>query len=155
MYGTIVQIYRYKIDYEETDWEYDYETGQTQEVIVTYTEYCISEEHKNEVLNYLQNQNPVVTTLDTVNLEWFDGLEFETYDEALATLNAGQNAWNINQLQLQIKGIQEEIRTTDDVILEHLETSITESTLQDTLQSRSTLRSQILDLKIQIEQLQV
>ncbi len=58
-------------------------------------ENCISEEHKNEVEQKLTTKNIDFTTeaIDQTDNEWFDGLEFDSYDEALEVFNKGEQAY--------------------------------------------------------------
>ena len=97
MLGTKVELYRYKIIHTEND----------QEMV----ENCISEEHKNEIEQILTNKGIEFTTIpvNQENNEWFNGLKFNSYDEALEIFNKGQTAYNeniilanaINNLQLR------------------------------------------------------
>ena len=66
-------------------------------------EYCISDEHKNEVEQKLTTKNIDFTTeaIDQTENEWFNGLEFNSYDEALEVFNKGEQAY------LQVKTVQE------------------------------------------------
>ena len=58
-------------------------------------ENCISEEHKNEVEQKLTTKNIDFTTeaIDQTDNEWFDGLEFDSYDKALEVFNKGEQAY--------------------------------------------------------------
>ena len=58
-------------------------------------EDCISEEHKNEVEQKLTAKNIDFTTeaIDQTENEWFNGLEFNSYDEALEVFNKGEQAY--------------------------------------------------------------
>ena len=58
-------------------------------------ENCISEEHKAEVEQRLTGQGIEFTTeaIDQTDNEWFDGLEFDSYDEALAVFSKGEQAY--------------------------------------------------------------
>ena len=73
MSGKKVELYRYKIVYAEGE------------------EFCISEKHKNEIEQMLTEKEIKFTTtpVDQTANEWFNGLEFNSYDEALIALNAG------------------------------------------------------------------
>ena len=66
-------------------------------------EDCKSEEHKNEVEQKLTAKNIDFTTeaIDQTENEWFNGLEFNSYDEALEVFNKGEQAY------LQVKTVQE------------------------------------------------
>ena len=81
MLGKKVELYRYKVTYTENE-----------EVMI---EYCISEEHKNEIEQKLTAKNIDFTTeaIDQTENEWFNGLEFNSYDEALEVFNKGEQAY--------------------------------------------------------------
>ena len=89
MLGKKIELYRYKITYTENE-----------EVMI---EYCISEEHKNEIEQMLTDKEITfeTKTIDQTSNEWFNGLEFNSYDEALEVFNKGEQAY------LQVKTVQE------------------------------------------------
>ena len=78
MLGKKVELIRYKVTWQEDEQEMQ--------------ENCISEEHKAEVEQRLTEQGIEFTTevIDQTDNEWFDGLEFDSYDEALAVFNKGE-----------------------------------------------------------------
>ena len=84
-----VELYRYKITYSENE-----------EVMI---EYCISEEHKNEIEQMLTDKEITfeTTLIDQTSNEWFNGLEVNSCDEALEVFNRGE------QTYLQKKATQE------------------------------------------------
>jgi len=81
MLGKKVELIRYKVTWQED--------GQEMQ------ENCISEEHKAEVEQRLTGQGIEFTTeaIDQTENEWFNGLEFNSYDEALAVFNKGEQAY--------------------------------------------------------------
>ena len=81
MLGKKVELYRYKVTWQEDEREMQ--------------ENCISEEHKAEVEQWLTGQGIEFTTeaIDQTDNEWFDGLEFNSYDEALAVFDKGEQAY--------------------------------------------------------------
>jgi hypothetical protein len=81
MSGKKVELYRYRITYMENE-----------EVM---TEYCISEEHKSEIEQVLTDKEITfeTTLIDQTENEWFNGLEFNSYDEALEVFNKGEQAY--------------------------------------------------------------
>ncbi len=89
MLGRKVELIRYTITWQEDEREMQ--------------ENCISEEHKAEVEQRLIGQGIEFTTeaIDQTDNEWFDGLEFNSYDEALEVFNKGEQAY------LQVKTVQE------------------------------------------------
>jgi hypothetical protein len=89
MSGKKVELYRYTVTYTENE-----------EVMI---EYCISEEHKNEIEQILTDKEITFETkaIDQTENEWFNGLEFNSYDEALEVFNKGEQAY------LQVKTVQE------------------------------------------------
>ena len=96
MLGKKVELIRYTITWQEDEQEMQ--------------EDCISDEHKNEVEQMLTEKEIDFSTeaIDQTENEWFDGLEFNSYDEALAVFNAGQTEYE------QKQSIQE---TTDNLRL--------------------------------------
>lgn len=66
-------------------------------------EYCISDEHRDEIQQKLTEKEIEFSTeaIDQTNNEWFNGLEFDSYDEALKVFNKGEQAY------LQAKATQE------------------------------------------------
>ncbi len=81
MLGKKVELYRYTVTYTEDE-----------EVMI---EYCISEEHKNEIEQVLTDKEITfeTTLIDQTGNEWFNGLEFESYDEALEVFNKGEQSY--------------------------------------------------------------
>ncbi len=81
MLGKKVELIRYTITWQEDEREMQ--------------ENCISEEHKAEVEQRLTGQGIDFTTeaIDQTENEWFNGLEFNSYDEALAVFNKGEQAY--------------------------------------------------------------
>ncbi len=81
MLGKKVELIRYKVTWQENEQEMQ--------------ENCISEEHKNEVEQKLTTKNIAFTTeaIDQTDNEWFDGLEFDSYDKALEVFNKGEQAY--------------------------------------------------------------
>ena len=81
MLGKKVELIRYKVTWQEDEQEMQ--------------ENCISEEHKAEVEQRLTGQGIEFTTeaIDQTDNEWFNGLEFNSYDEALAVFSKGEQAY--------------------------------------------------------------
>ena len=81
MLGKKVELIRYKVTWQEDEQEMQ--------------ENCISEGHKNEVEQKLTTKNIDFTTeaIDQTDNEWFDGLEFDSYDKALEVFNKGEQAY--------------------------------------------------------------
>ena len=81
MLGKKVELYRYTVTWQEDEREMQ--------------ENCISEEHKAEVEQRLTGQGIEFTTeaIDQTDNEWFNGLEFDSYDEALEVFNKGEQAY--------------------------------------------------------------
>ena len=81
MLGKKVELYRYKTTYTEDE--------------IEMIENCISEEHKNEIEQMLTDKEITfeTKTVDQTGNEWFNGLEFDSYDEALAVFSKGEQAY--------------------------------------------------------------
>ena len=79
--GRKAELYRYKITYLEDE--------------IEMQENCISEEHKNEVEQMLKDKKLSFETqeIDQANNEWFNGLEFKSYDEALEVFTLGEQKY--------------------------------------------------------------
>lgn len=100
MLGKKVELIRYIVSWQEDDLEMQ--------------EGCVSEDHKNDVEQSLTQKNIQFST-QTVNQsenEWIDGLEFNSYDEALAALNGGEHAY---QQQQQLKLLTDNLRLRSDI----------------------------------------
>ena len=78
MLGKKVELIRYTITYTEDE----------QEMV----ENCISDEHKIEIEQMLIDKGIEFVTIPVIQTanEWFNGLEFNSYDEALEVFNKGQ-----------------------------------------------------------------
>jgi hypothetical protein len=100
MSGKKVELYRYTVTYTEND-----------EVLV---ENCISEEHKNEFEQMLTDKEITfeTTLIDQTSNEWFNGLEFNSYDEALEVFNKGEQAY-LQEKQRQ--GLTDNLRLRADI----------------------------------------
>ena len=81
MSGTKTELYRYKATYTEDE--------------IEMIENCISEEQKNEIEQMLTDKEITFTTeaIDQTGNEWFNGLEFDSYDKALAVFSKGEQAY--------------------------------------------------------------
>lgn len=79
--GKKVELYRYKVTYIENEEEMQ--------------ENCTSEEHKSEIEQMLTDKEITFETIpiDQTSNEWFNGLEFDSYDEALAVFSKGEQAY--------------------------------------------------------------
>ncbi len=77
-------------------------------------EDCISEGHKNEVEQSLIARNIDFTTeaIDQTENEWFEGLEFNSYDEALEVFNAGREAY---EQRKQLQELTDNLRLRADI----------------------------------------
>ena len=89
MLGKKVELIRYKVTWQEDEQEMQ--------------EFCVSDEHRDEIQQKLTEKGIEFSTeaIDQTNNEWFNGLEFDSYDEALKVFNKGEQAY------LQVKTIQE------------------------------------------------
>jgi len=83
--GNKVELVRYIVKWQETQGE---ET-------IEMEERCISEEHKNEIEQKLTERGIPFSTesITQAENEWFEGLEFNSYDEALEVFNKGEQAY--------------------------------------------------------------
>lgn len=90
MLGKKAELIRYRVTYAENGQE--------------MTEGCISEQHKNEVEQSLAERGIAFTTVsvDQSANEWFNGLEFDSYDEAMAEFNAGQADYEQKKQQAEL-----------------------------------------------------
>jgi hypothetical protein len=100
MLGKKVELYRYKVTWQED--------GQEMQ------ENCISEEHKNEIEQKLTERGIPFSTesITQAGNEWFEGLEFDSYDEALEVFNAGREAY---EQRKQLQELTDNIRLRADI----------------------------------------
>ena len=100
MLGKKVELIRYTITWQEDEQEMQ--------------ENCISEEHKAEVEQRLTGQGIEFTTeaIDQTENEWFEGLEFDSYDEALEVFNAGREAYKQRK---QLQKLTDNLRLRADI----------------------------------------
>ena len=81
MSGKKVELYRYTVTWQENEQEMQ--------------ENCISEKHKDEIEQMLTDKEIAfeTKTIDQTSNEWFNGLEFDSYEEALAVFDRGEQAY--------------------------------------------------------------
>ena len=98
--GKKVELIRYTVTYTENE-----------EVMI---ENCISEEHKNEIEQMLTDKEITfeTTLIDQTGNEWFNGLEFNSYDEALAVFSKGEQAY---LQEKQRKELMDNLRLRADI----------------------------------------
>ncbi len=96
LYGRIVQIHRYRVEYTEAKPWLDDGGNPAKE---SRTEYCNTEEQAEAVAD--AHEGTVVTKLDSSLYEWMDGMEVadvpDTYEEAVKIYEMGQEAWETQQ----------------------------------------------------------
>lgn len=97
MEGRKAQLVRYVVSYEESTRA---RRSQEPEVHVR-EERCVSAAHRDQVEAMLTAKGiPFTTTaIDQTGNEWFDGLEFGSYDEAAASLASGEASYLESQKQ--------------------------------------------------------
>ncbi len=92
MYGRIVQIHRYTVEYTETVPRLDEDGEATEE---QRTEYCNTQEQAEALA--AAHEGSTITKLDSAAYEWLDGIEVadvpDTYAEAVKLYEAGQAAY--------------------------------------------------------------
>lgn len=88
MYGTIVEIYRFKVTTPKTD------NMPPQVAIMMRGDELIQYAHTEEEANQMVSEfGGTMEVLDTSGYEWMEGLEFPTRDEAIHVYEAGQEAY--------------------------------------------------------------
>ena len=100
MLGKKVELIRYRITWQERG--------------IEWQENCVSEQHKSEVEQALIARDISFTT-QTINQtgnEWFNGLEFNSYDEALEVFNAGQVVY---EQKKSLRELTENLRLRADI----------------------------------------
>jgi hypothetical protein len=106
MYGETVQLFKYKITYETKETVPGEDGGLTEQT-VTQTMYCVSDEHRDEFIQYLccGNKPHIVEAVDQTGNEWIDGMEFKDADQVPGALEMGEIAYrqyvNDNNINLQ------------------------------------------------------
>ena len=100
MLGKKVELIRYVITWQEDEREMQ--------------ENCISEEHKNEIEQNLTERGIPFSTesITQAGNEWFEGLEFDSYDEALEVFNAGREAY---EQRKQLQELTDNLRLRADI----------------------------------------
>ncbi len=100
MLGKKVELIRYKVTWQEDEQEMQ--------------ENCISEEHKNEIEQKLTERGIPFSTesITQAGNEWFEGLEFDSYDEALEVFNAGREAY---EQRKQLQELTDNLRLRADI----------------------------------------
>ena len=101
MIGKKVELYRFKINYT-----------QDRKAVI---ENCISLDHKNEIEQGLTIKKITFKTAPVIqtNNEWFNGLEFDSYDEALIVFNVGKVAHDL-KMNIQTATSNEQLRADID-----------------------------------------
>lgn len=96
MYGRIVQIHRYRVEYTEIMPWLDESGNPAEEQRI---EYCNTQEQAAAVAE--AHEGSTVTQLDSAAYEWLDGIEVadvpDTYAEAVKLYEAGQAAYEAEQ----------------------------------------------------------
>lgn len=98
MYGEIVEIYRYKIDYTQ-------QTGLEGEPVAV-TEYAPTQEEAQAIA---AQRSGAVTELDTSSYEWMDGLTFATRDEAKAAFDLGEAGYAAKVQEEQAMSLEAQV----------------------------------------------
>lgn len=102
--GNKVELIRYIVKWRENHGE---ET-------IDMEERCVSEEHKNEIEQKLIERGMPFSTesITQAGNEWFEGLEFDSYDEALKVFNAGRGAY---EQRKQLQELTDNLRLRADI----------------------------------------
>lgn len=102
--GNKVELVRYIVKWQEN---YGEET-------IEMEERCVSKEHKNEIEQKLTERSiPFFTeSIAQEGNEWFEGLEFDSYDEALEVFNAGREAY---EQKKQLQELTDNLRLRADI----------------------------------------
>jgi len=102
MYGDTVQLLRYKVAWEGTAHGAGEDGGPVAEA---REEWCVSEDHLDEVLRKLGDTPRTVEAIDQTGSEWLDGMEFRDASQVPEALAMGEAAWreraNANDKELQ------------------------------------------------------
>jgi hypothetical protein len=92
MYGDTVQLLRYIITWEKTRQGFD-ENGEPCDETAAEIEYCVSDEHRDEVLQHLDGKPCTVEAIDQTGNEWLDGMEFKDASKVPEALAVGEPAY--------------------------------------------------------------
>ena len=100
MLGNKVELIRCKVIYNSKGEE--------------HVENCVSTEHRNEITQKLEDRDIefAVETIDQTSNEWFNGLEFGSYDEAKRVFEAGEAQFN---LEKDRKELTDSLRLRSDI----------------------------------------
>lgn len=82
MFGNKIELIRYKVVYIKND--------------ESFYENCVSDSDKDELVSFLTSKgfHFTVTPVDQSLNEWFNGLEFDNYDDALSVFEKGEASYN-------------------------------------------------------------
>lgn len=125
MYGRIIQIHRYKVEYTETrSWPDEY-GGPVEEPRVAY---CNTQEQAEAVSAAYKGST--VAELDSAAYEWLDGIEVadvpDTYAEAVKLYEAGQAAYEAEKnkptAEETIAGLESQVTDLQMALCEMYET---------------------------------
>lgn len=125
LYGRIIQIHRYKVEYTETmPWPDEY-GGPVEE---PRTEYCNTQEQAAAVA--ADHEGSTVTQLDSAAYEWLDGIEVadvpDTYAEAVKLYETGQAAYEAEKnkptAEETIAGLESQVTDLQMALCEMYET---------------------------------
>lgn len=93
MYGRLIEIYRYQVDYKENIDEVD-EDGNVVEKQVSFTDYFPTKEMAEDVAVLKKGK---ILELDSTSYEWLDKIEVDdvpdTYAEAVKIFEMGENTY--------------------------------------------------------------
>jgi hypothetical protein len=86
MYGDTVQLLRWRVAWEEATPGFGGET-------VMREEWCVSDGHRDEVVQRLGDTPHTVEAVDQVGNGWIDGMEFKDASQVPVALEMGEAAW--------------------------------------------------------------
>lgn len=93
MYGRLIEIYRYQVDYIENIDKVD-EDGNVVEKQTSFTDYFPTKEMAEDVATLKKGK---ITELDSTSYEWLDKIEVDdvpdTYAEAVKIFEMGENIY--------------------------------------------------------------
>jgi hypothetical protein len=93
MCGDTVELLRYIVTYEDKVKDWNKEEKKIIEKTVKYTEYCISDQHRDEFIESLKEKPYTVETIDQNGNEWMDGMTFMDPSKVEIAIQLGEDKY--------------------------------------------------------------
>lgn len=116
MYGRKIEIYRYKVDYTDTEETLDFTEG-AESIPSPATEYFVNQE---EAHSFATANQGTLTELDTTDYQWLDGIVVadmpNTFAAALKIYELGQDGYE-RMLAFETSKKNQQLRADLDYVM--------------------------------------